>query len=458
MVELLRFYETEASVYLLLQHASGGKLWNYISGYLHQHNDTHLDDVLDDIHERNLRTHKPSVGSDASSKTVSSSTSTKTVTIKSTTEDGAVDIKSTTGTVMFSQHKDDISSDAQKIQDELYDRQESTTEVDSLLDDNQSIDQSGGKTDLGKSLSLEEKSRVHNTADNHDNQNFFDVLKAADTSVNAFSINSFDSDGGVGSRMNSTTSDYAIESIPEAQCEVSPSHTVPNRQSEGDVFNPTAGGGDLNGAKDDNAQKDVCDDNKGEDFDTFSTIKGAEAAIESANRLLNENLSESQRSATKPEEPNGLNFVLPEVPKDELKFSNEEVSIYDLHKPTESESESSSPERPVHLFLDKDGQPQVNSPKTSTPSGKSRHSSSTMSSPRDPERTPVIYRMPSQERSLESEVRPRKRNLSSVFRDLDLAEGDVKTRVHLPEACVCQWAAEITVAIGFLHSLGIVCK
>ena len=455
MVELLRFYETDASVYLLLQHASGGKLWNYISGYMHQHNDTYLDDVLDDIYERNLRTHKPSVGSDASPKTVTSGASSKTVTINSVPDDGVVDIKSSRGTVIFSQNTSDISRSAQTAKHGLYDRQESTVEVDSLLDDNQSI---GKKADLGKSLSLEENTGTYHTVDSHDNQNFFDVLKATDTSVNAFSINSFDSDGGVGSRMSSTTSDHGIESIPEVHCEASPSHEMPSRQCEGDVFNLATPGVNLNGAKDDNAQKELCDDNKDVDHDTYSAIKGAEAAIESANRLLNQDLNESQISTSKPEEQERLNVVLPEVPKDDLKFSNEEVSIYDLHKPTESGSESSSPERPSHLFLDKDGQSPLNGPKTSTPSGKSRHSSSTMSSPRDSERTPVIYRMPSQERSLESEVRPRKRNLSSVFRDLDLAEGEVKTTVHLPEPCVCQWAAEITVAIGYLHTLGIVCK
>ncbi|XP_064623256.1 ribosomal protein S6 kinase delta-1-like [Lineus longissimus] len=36
MVRLYRFYETDCSIHLLLQHASGGKLWNYISSYLNQ--------------------------------------------------------------------------------------------------------------------------------------------------------------------------------------------------------------------------------------------------------------------------------------------------------------------------------------------------------------------------------------------------------------------------------------
>ncbi|XP_074645904.1 ribosomal protein S6 kinase delta-1-like [Tubulanus polymorphus] len=34
MVQLYKFYETESSLYLLLQHATGGKLWSYISAYL----------------------------------------------------------------------------------------------------------------------------------------------------------------------------------------------------------------------------------------------------------------------------------------------------------------------------------------------------------------------------------------------------------------------------------------
>lgn len=457
MVNLLRFYETDASIYLLLQHASGGKLWNYISGYFQQHTDTYLDDVLDDIHERNLRTHKPSASSFSSLKAARGDTSSRNISAGGESVQAVIDVKSGKGTVAFGRQKSNTTADTFKDGDELCNRQESTTEVDSLLEDNHSIDQSKQKLDLSKSLSLGENATINESIGDSDSRNFFEVLKAADTSVKAFSINSFESEGDTGSRINSTTSEHGIESIPEVQSELSPSHAVSQLNgttTTGEVFKPTA---DTNGAIDSIAQSDKCDDEKNdEDTGTYATIRAAEAAIESANKLLNE---EDGGNGTVLDMPTsstvGKNLVLPEVPKDNVKSSAEEVSIYDIHRSAESESESSSPERPSHLLLHKQPHPPASDAATPTPV-KSRHGSS--SSPKDPERTPVIYRMPSQERSLESEVRPRKRNLSSVFRDLDLAEGDVKTTVHLPEACVRQWAAEIAVALGYLHCLGIVCK
>ena len=36
MVKLFKFYETSNTIYLLLQYASGGKLWDYVGAYLHQ--------------------------------------------------------------------------------------------------------------------------------------------------------------------------------------------------------------------------------------------------------------------------------------------------------------------------------------------------------------------------------------------------------------------------------------
>ena len=438
MVELLRFYETEASIYLLLQHASGGKLWNYIIGYLHQHSDTQLDDVLDDVHERKLRKHK--IKNDGSPKPTVNEMSTE-----------PKNCETADAIVTFIPRVMESSNLESEPKNKTCNRQESNTEVDSLLDDNQSIDQLKQGTEVSRSLSMEGNTSFVKTDDDKDSEAFCDVLKATDISVKAFSINSFESDGGAASRMNSTTSDHFIESIPEAQCEGSSSH----QPSDADVFKLTDTDQNQAGARNSHAQKDVCDMDEGQNSKTCSIIEGAQTAVEAANRSVDEKEEEFEDLSAIED---GLK--LPEVPIEDLTPSNEEVSIYDLHKQTESESEGSSPERPMHLLLDKncpsDGT--TCNPKTSTPTGKSRQSGSTTSSPRDPERTPIIYRLPSQERSLESEVRPRKRNLSSVFRDLDLAEGEVKMTAHLPEVCVRQWAAEMVVAIGYLHSKGIVCK
>ena len=363
MVNLLRFYETEAAIYLLLQHVSGGKLWNYISGYVHQHNETHLEDVLNDAHERNLRTHNQSVENDLMSKTVvASNGSTDEVTSCN------VDVKGAKGTVTFSLHSCDTSTVILTHTNEICNRQESTTEVDSLLDDSRSIDKTRQTSDIGKNnnLSLEAYQNIvsaDKTASDHDSQNFFDVLKAADTSVKAFSINSFDSDVGVGSRLNSTTSDHGIESIPEVQFVLSSPHMEhedKSKLSDGDGFNTATSDRSVNGAKVDNAQTDICGESRDLNFDTRSTIRGAETAIRSKNissdkediNMVDKVARERSTSTSVPLDD--INFVLPGVPIENLESSDEEVSIYDRHKRAESGSESSSPERPMHVLFDKE--------------------------------------------------------------------------------------------------------
>ncbi len=422
MVNLLRFYETDSSIYLLLQHATGGKLWNYISGYLQQHTDTQqIDHVFDDTHERYLRTHKPSVSDSKETKS------------QNEPGDEAANIKS--GKVTFSHQSSKTSTSAQ--------RQESTTEVDSLLDDNQSYDSDRKGLSDGEHILHEEdetSEALRQATDTPGDQTFSDVLKAADISMKAFSINSFESDAGV-SRVHSTTSDPGVEAIPEAGCEVSPSEKL----AEGDVFNTRK--------SESTNQENTHTQAEGKDgrtnLDSNSTLNDVKSALQK--------LDEGKPTAVV--DSFDANLVLPNVPTDNpAASSGEEVSIYDLHKPADAtESESSSPERPSVLSIDKTKSEGTTTTSSATPTASGKTSSS-LSSPRDPDRDPVIYRLPSQERSLESEVRPRKRNLSCVFRDLDLAEGDAVSRVHLPEACVCQWAAEMVSAIDHLHSVGVVCR
>ena len=72
-----------------------------------------------------------------------------------------------------------------------------------------------------------------------------------------------------------------------------------------------------------------------------------------------------------------------------------------------------------------------------------------------------LLRHISGERSLEtgsSSHRARKRTLSGVFGELDLADEGEREKMHLPEGCVRQWAAEMVTAIAALHKMGIVCR
>lgn len=51
----------------------------------------------------------------------------------------------------------------------------------------------------------------------------------------------------------------------------------------------------------------------------------------------------------------------------------------------------------------------------------------------------------------------RNRNWSTVFSELE-SQSTSKTRGHLPESCVRQWAAELLLAIDELHQYGLVLK
>lgn len=42
MVRLLRVYETECSLYLVLEYASGGRLWDYLGSYVRRHQEALL--------------------------------------------------------------------------------------------------------------------------------------------------------------------------------------------------------------------------------------------------------------------------------------------------------------------------------------------------------------------------------------------------------------------------------
>ncbi|XP_014666411.1 PREDICTED: uncharacterized protein LOC106808279 [Priapulus caudatus] len=60
MVKLVRFYETDNAIFLVLELAAGGKLWSYVSSYLNQQasgfpHDDDDDDVFADAHEQRLR-------------------------------------------------------------------------------------------------------------------------------------------------------------------------------------------------------------------------------------------------------------------------------------------------------------------------------------------------------------------------------------------------------------------
>ena len=448
MVNLLRFYQTDSAIYLLLQHASGGKLWNYVCGYLQQHNDTQLEDVYGDVHERKLRSHSKT----STSETAVANAKTQLPVINN----GALQKKNLNES---KGHNHDSKNHSEKTHSSQFNNNGSNHANRAVSQESESDVGTHRKLQQDDSLSLDDTTGADQTSQSHkwkhysisseDNldepeggdrvslgnqsDDFSRVLKGTDTSMTAFTINSqvnsFESEGDTtGSRFNSTTSEHGIESIPEAQCENSPVHapdggglnSAMHRPSQGDVF------------------ESKMDSNKN-------------GATNTQTGVLNADNSDTNNLHTEINDDN-LDAMLPSVPSNFDNVSLEGPSIYDIHRPTETdESESDSIGRPNYLNLNKS----VDSRKSDD---KTPNTGSTVSTPMDPERKPEIFRLPSQERSLESDVRPRKRNLSSVFRDLDLADSEIKSKAHLPESCVRQWAAELVVAIGTLHSMGIICR
>ena len=67
MTKLHRFYETDSAIYLVLHHAPGGKLWNYLSRYLSQSQRTDDRDVLskDTVNYVGKTVHVPDDGATA---------------------------------------------------------------------------------------------------------------------------------------------------------------------------------------------------------------------------------------------------------------------------------------------------------------------------------------------------------------------------------------------------------
>lgn len=345
------------------------------------------------------------------------------------------------------------------------------------------------------------------------------LKKSTKPSLENFSINSFDSDSAPCSRFDSTASDY-IESIPEVN-ESSPKHLdVGPSPSAEEVFLKIGESGSDAVPRPINRhlQKVITEESpmpkinalKIEDIkvtpdpEPYSGVEGSGGDPTAGGGT---NIIDSPPERLVHHDPIlGLDVSTKGPDSSSFTGSFEEPSIYDIHRHTDTDSgsinlsidlvteqeKSSKPKLldptsptegddqrqdsddyiPEHKDVKKQnvitpsdkcvsekGTSKETSPKQESLGKESRERKGSGSVSPTKRGRPPLTRIQSGERSLETDLRrSRKRTLSGVFGELDLAEDGGREAVHLPEGCVRQWAAEMVTAIACLHNVGIICR
>ncbi|XP_033733841.1 LOW QUALITY PROTEIN: ribosomal protein S6 kinase delta-1-like [Pecten maximus] len=520
MVGLHKFYETDNAIHLLLQYATGGKLWTYIGAYLHANRGNTRDNAPGLVTDHDQFTHAymgQKIHSHdnlapESNNLVAGKEKDDTNKMCNDSEFAALHMKYTKDneTCAYSHNKTDDSCADSKVleakskvsEDEKNcdkrtspaDRKTRTHTLSSISSlDNQDI----GETDIQdyKSCALDQR-----------DFQISDILENTKPNLDCFSINSVESNEGV-QRMDSNASDNpAFECIPE-ESELSPRHRP---LVEDDVF---PGGKVENNLQDhetipendsdmivQNAKKliksvertlslvdfeveEVISPKKLSDFDVdrekiSSSVKDSNDL--SSGTPTSQNISDLQDERLQSRNSENL--------ADDYDSSNE-TSIYDLNRSGEDTSEgepakslSDSPHK--HLsdldlledskdrsstLVKPNSDPDLSSRRYSDLDRKESRSStftehSLTRHPTPPKKLSLarmnskdLCRSASMERELTSPLKTRHRNLSGVFQQLDLATSS-PDQVHLPESCIQQWAAEMVVALSRLHAEGILCR
>lgn len=378
MVSLVKFFETESAIYLVLQHAAGGTLWNYVGGYFGQFN--HADqeiiaDIVGDQHEKQLRfggrkTHNLSIqpGSALTSKIEGKLSS-----IASTRKLNGNELPS------VNDLKETVEANSLSLTETVPGESEFSNcclneDIENDCPENASL-----KSSLEH---LEELNEIEC------NQDFKAVLESCKTDINSYSICSEDSNVASLSRLASVSSDQ-IET------------------AEGDFQTAMPVSGEQVKMEDNNGQFEtpvgICVSNSHAPSGLAST--GGSECLSTGHKPLSSEISKAKSDLSLP------------LGESNLRTNDETYSTRQRN----------------HLEF------------------------------REPLKSPSVSRLSSQksDASSLSNGHRRVRTLSSVFAELDLA-ADVPNEsrhvMHLPEGCICQWAAELVVALSRLHALGIVCR
>ncbi|XP_063426593.1 ribosomal protein S6 kinase delta-1-like isoform X2 [Mytilus trossulus] len=472
MVHLHKFYETENTVYLILQHATGGKLWNYIGEYL-QYNKSNSSMNVDNI---------PSPSTNVYS---GFNTYTNSAKEKDKVEVENDQIKNVPS--------DDILGDGPEFDNESSPKQfeenklsDNISDISDMSDDR--TDNNGSdKPDLNRieSMSSEEIIDFNEASKMSEQQeDVFQelLLNSNQTNLENFSINSIESNEGR-PRVDSIISDNInIESIPE-ESEISPTHQLYSHTEEDIVHQPPINNCDqpVNCDSIFNGQQ-INEKDNSDPVVLHRSVSGssgvdeeAEAIVQNAKDLLRtveRTLSQTDTEVNKCIYPDSVENKNLSPDKDQLNDScdtltdHNEVSIYDVNrsfsdtnsdnesKPCESESKNRSgtvKSSSSDTLSDKTESKKNSRSSTLTDQSRSKpHKLSRMNSKE-------LSRSASFEHELKSPNLTRQRTLSDVFRQLDLAMSSPE-QVRLPETCIRQWIAEIVIAVSRLHAEGLICR
>lgn len=520
MVHLHRFYETSGAIFLLLQYASGGKLWDYVGAYLRYAQEQareggpgvedgyptqdfqnvytgfkiHKDDNLrrsftkDEhvSHSKEIEKSEPGILEDKVTFTKETDnvvlgkpneTTVKDLSI----EDFQLDIQ---GIVPKDSHLEvEIGNDPEEVGDANekrteYNRFTSFSSEENADDEGEGIGFSPGPFERQNSQSGQ----------------FQDLLKRNKNkaTLENFSINSFDSGDGF-TRVDSNVSDHieVIHEVNELNCdtEVFISHkpkdnadvTSETTESKSGQTNHNSSSSSQNHLEN-GCQFSGNDSENDEEKDDI--IRNSKQLLRSVERTLSQ--IDNEISDKNPVEQ--INSPLTTTTSSITIDSPEEPSIYDLHHhgdTSDSQSDTRSREydngRPTSSEINVNNNnsdrivSEVSCPtiiedhnidKEYQEKGHRSHSKSSVGA--DVSRgtrnlslsrlnSTELSRSASSEYESKSPSKARQRTISYMFEQLDLSAQNPE-QVKIPESFIRRWAAEIIIALSTLHSLGIICR
>ena len=425
MVELYRFYDNTDTIYLLLQHAAGGRLWNYVGHFLQATGDAaaavhDLGDVYDDEHEKRLRSHtldtlEAGEEGDREGETGES-------------EAGNI------GTIEL-----DKNTNTSRPRQERFDS--ALEDVDSLV-----LDHSNSNKD---SLTLNPQlERVQYDASKDSDFLSLDGSHIAESFHNVL--------------QSSLTGDETETGDKDMEGETNTFQSLleyTRKQPLAGFTVDSSFDSDIDGHSDGPPSRQLS-----------NTIDSIEEEPMDKPQELNKDTDSVFTPHKDASDKGGPVHSTPQVAEDS------EPSIYDRQQPFISDSDDSdsvtcSGANQVQKSSGDTESPNVKTNSSTNPNLESTETNRTtlnvdgsanvspkVDSEGNTPTSPTVFRQVSRERSADS--RRRKRTLSAVFEELDLAEeeGRQQQQQRLPEACVRQWAAELVVAVDSLHQAGIICR
>ncbi|KAK3093939.1 hypothetical protein FSP39_022039 [Pinctada imbricata] len=491
MVSLYKFFETDCAIHLLLQHATGGKLWNYIGAYIQGRKDPVDNDANQfgnvyagtKLHEHDNSsqdfTLEKKINGDIESKSKLMDSSD--VLVKYSASSGDGESKISIGRNM----EEDLTNEYtgyRKEEEQKQEQEEGSMKIPVDRLESFSSAEDGFEGQEVRPASLEQKDFV-----------FQELLQDSKSNLEQFSIISSDS----------TSSDCRarVDSFVFDRSDII--------QEENEVHGECVGFVDQDNVFGGEKKSDTPDQD-----DSEIIVKSARELLKSVERTLSQTDAEVNKMLNSKDNTGNVHRDTLDVQRTknvtEVVTSghssatviddsdSNEASIYDVHH-SSSSTDSDSIDKchksenvnktEVSSALNCDTNMSEfypsRSERTSTLKATNQDGDSGSESSESPSRSktsrsstlvnnsPVknvsvgklsltrmnskeLSRSASMEHELTSPPRSRQRTVSDVFKDTNMV-GSLEN-VRLPESCIRQWIAEIVVALGKLHEEGIVCR